>query len=55
MSKALHNQNIQNQLFLSANRRHDRIEISNQIGCCGIRFAKAMLRGIKPMLEKLNE
>jgi hypothetical protein len=34
---------------------HDRIEISNQTGGCGIKFAKAVLRGIKPMLKKLNK
>jgi hypothetical protein len=29
---------------LSANRRHNRIKISNQIGYCGIKFVKAIMR-----------
>lgn len=42
-------------LSLSANRGHDRKEVSDQLCCPGIRFAKTMLRGNKPVIITLNK
>jgi hypothetical protein len=40
---------------LSANRRYNRIYVSNQIGCCGIEFAETMLRGMKSVLKEIMQ